>query len=143
MDNEIVKVTDVMQTSLHMIDGVASVASAIAEMGRLKVSSLIISRRHEGDEYGVVTVHDIAARVVGANRSAERTSVYQIMTKPALTINADMHVKYAIRLLARLGLSRALVMRDNEVVGLVTLRDLVLGYSDGENSPSHEAPDSS
>ena len=136
MDNEIVKVADVMQNSLHMVDGVASVASAIAEMGRLKVSSLVISRRHEGDEYGVVTVHDIAARVVGANMSAERTSVYQIMTKPALTIPAEMHVKYAIRLLARLGLSRALVTRDDEVVGLVTLRDLVIGYRDGESPAS-------
>jgi len=136
MQTEVVKVADVMQASLHMIDGVASVASAIAEMGRLKVSSLVISHRHEGDEYGVVTVQDIAARVVGLNRSAKRTSVYEIMTKPALTISAEMHVKYAIRLLARLELSRALVMREEEVVGMVTLRDLVIGYRESESAAS-------
>ncbi len=63
METKIVKVADVMQFSLHMVDGVASVASAIAGMGRLQVSSLVIERRHEGDEYGGVTVHDIAARL--------------------------------------------------------------------------------
>lgn len=136
METKNVKVADVMQSSLHMVDGVASVASAIAEMGRLQVSSLVIERRHEGDEYGVVTVHDIAARVISANRSAERTSVYEIMTKPALAISAEMHVKYAIRLLARLGLRRSLVLREEQVVGLVTLRDLVLGYQESESSGS-------
>ena len=67
-----------------------------------------------------------------AGVSAERTSVYEIMTKPALTLNAQMNVKYAIRLLARLGLSRALVANGEKVLGVVTLRDLVLSYANPE-----------
>lgn len=130
MGAEQVKVGDVMRTSLHMIDGVASVGSAIDDMRRLGVSSLVIERRHEGDEHGIVTVQDIAAGVVSVNRSAERTSVYEIMTKPALTLNAAMHVKYAIRLLSRLGLGRALVTDGQGLVGFVTLRDLVIAHSD-------------
>ena len=53
-------------------------------------------RRNADDEYGILTVRDIAAEVVGANRSVARTSVYEVMTKPALTVAADMNVKYAI-----------------------------------------------
>ena len=41
-----------------------------------------------------------------------------------------MNVKYAIRLLARLGLSRALVVGDDGLLGLVTQRDLVLGHQE-------------
>jgi len=130
METRVVKVADVMRTSLHMIDGVASVRKAIDEMKRHSVSSLVIERRHEGDEYGVVTVQQIASEVVAKNASTNRTSVYQIMTKPAMTLNADMNVKYAIRLLARLGLTRALVTGGEGLLGLVTLRDLVLGYVD-------------
>jgi signal-transduction protein with cAMP-binding, CBS, and nucleotidyltransferase domain len=128
MEARIVRVADVMRTSLHMVNGLASVQRAIEEMKRLGVSSLVIERRNDDDEYGVVTVHDIAARVISANRSTERTSVYEVMTKPALTISAEMNVKYAIRLLAGLNLRRALVTSAEGVVGLVTLRDLVLGH---------------
>lgn len=124
----VVKVADVMQTSLHIVDGLQSVQSAIETMGRLGVSSLVIERRNEHDEYGVVTVRDIAAKVVSVNRSTERTSVYEIMTKPALTISPDMNVKYAIRLLSRFGVGRALVRDADGLVGLATLRDLLLGH---------------
>ena len=134
MESGFIRVADVMRTELHMIDGLASVQSAIEEMNRLKVSSLVIEHRHEGDEYGIVTVKDIAAKVVAVNRSTERTSVYQIMTKPALTISADMNVKYAIRLLARLEHNRALVTGAKDLIGLASLRDLVLSYADHEKS---------
>ena len=70
-----VKVADVMQTSLHMVDGLSSVADAISEMSRLGVSSLLIERRNDGDEFGVVTMRDIARKVVGASKSTARTSV--------------------------------------------------------------------
>ena len=129
-----VKVADVMQTSLHKVDGLSSVEDAISEMSRLGVSSLLIERRHAGDEFGVVTMRDIAKKVVGVSKSTARTSVYEVMTKPALTVAAEMNVKYAIRLLSRFGINRALVTRDNELVGLVTLRDMVIGYAGGAKS---------
>ena len=131
MPDTVVKVADVMQTSLHIVDGLSSVENAISEMSRLGVSSLLIERRHTGDEFGIVTVRDIARKVVGASKSTARTSVYEVMTKPALTVAAGMNVKYAIRLLSRFGINRALVTRDNDLVGLVTLRDMVVGYADG------------
>ena len=50
------------------------------------------------------------------------------MTKPVLTVDAEMNVKYAVRLMSRFGLSRAVVTEGREPVGLVTLRDIVLGH---------------
>lgn len=134
MDTKIVRVGDVMRTTLHKINGLATVQEAIAEMGRLGVGSLIIERRNEDDEYGMITVKDIAAKVVSANRSVARTSVYEVMIKPVMTLGADMNVKYAIRLLSRLGLTRALVVREDELLGLVTVRDMVLGYVEVEEN---------
>lgn len=134
METGTIRVAEVTRTSLHVVDGLATVQDAIEEMHRHSVSSLVIERRDDDDEYGVVTVHDIAAKVVAVNRSAERTSVYEIMTKPALTVSAEMNVKYAIRLLSRLGLTRALVTDGNALLGLVTLRDLVVSYAGGGES---------
>ncbi len=122
----IVCVGDVMTASPRVIDGLASVREAIEVMRAENVGSLIIDKRHEADEYGLVGVHDIAEQVIGIDRSIDRTSVYEIMSKPVLTVDKQMTVKYAIRLLTRFRLTRALVVEHGKMVGIVTLRDMTL-----------------
>ena len=123
------RVRTVMTPAPRVVDGLASVRQAIDLMREQHVSSLIIDRRYEGDEYGMVTVADIAGQVIGPDRSLERTSVYEIMSKPVLTLDADMDIKYAIRILTRFKLTRALVTEQGHMVGLVTLRDMAIRYS--------------
>ncbi len=131
MAESFVKVGDIMRPELKKINGLKSVREAIDMMREANTSSLVIERRHEGDEYGIVTVQDIAGNVISKSRSVDRTSVYEVMTKPALTVSADMNIKYAIRLLFRLGVRRALVTRGGGVVGYISQRDLVVSYVDG------------
>jgi signal-transduction protein with cAMP-binding, CBS, and nucleotidyltransferase domain len=123
-------VRDVMSESPQVIDGLATVREAIERMRDHGVSSVVVDRRDDHDEYGIVVIHDIAEHVVSANRSPDRTSVYEVMSKPVITLDAEMDIKYAVRLLYRFGLSRAIVVEDGALVGLVTLRDLVLRYVD-------------
>lgn len=121
-------VRDVMTPNPRIVAGLATVSQAVALMREHGVSSLVIDKRHPGDEYGIVVMQDIAAKVIGENRSAERTSVYEIMSKPVLVVDADMDIKYAIRMLARFSLSRALVTDAGKLVGIVTMRDMVLRF---------------
>lgn len=129
MEETFTRVDALMRTDLHRIDGLDNIHVALAMMREHKVSSLIIDRRHPGDEYGFLTVNEIASRVIAENRSFERTSVYQVMDKPVLTIVPEMNVKYAVRLLTQLGRRRALVQGDGGLLGFVSLRDLVLSYA--------------
>ncbi|MCP5036164.1 MAG: CBS domain-containing protein [Rhodobacteraceae bacterium] len=126
---DIVRVADVMHIEVHMIDGLAHIRDAIELMNRHRVSSLIIKRRDEGDEHGFLSVEHIAARVIAVNRSLERTSVYEVMDKPTLTLDPNMNIKYAIRLLAQLDRRRALVTGKGGILGFVTLRELVARFS--------------
>ena len=64
-------------------------------------------------------------------RAADRISVYEIMSKPVLVVEAEMDIKYAIRMLVRFGLSRALVTEAGKLVGIVTMRDMVLRFLPG------------
>ena len=123
-----VKVRDVMTPRLHVIDGLASVSEAMDLMRQYRVSALVIDRRHDGDEYGIVVVHDIASKVIAPDRAPERTSVYEIMSKPVLTLDHEMDIRYAIRMLARFSLSRGLVVAEGKPVGIVTMRDMVFRY---------------
>ena len=125
-----VRVSDVMVTNLHTIEGLATVAEAMAAMRRHQVSSLAVNRRDEDDELGIVTVRDIAREVIARNRAPERVNVYEIMAKPVLTVPSEMIARYAVRLLVRFAISRALVVDQNRnPLGMVTIRDLVIGLT--------------
>lgn len=122
------RVEDVMTAEVHSIDGLATVAEAMALMREHSVSSLAVNRRDESDEVGMLVVSDIARNVIAPNRSPERVNVYEIMSKPVVTLPSDMLARYAVRLLVRFDISRAIVVdHDRNPVGIVTLRDLVIG----------------
>jgi len=124
------RVRDAMTTSVRTIEAMATVADAIRAMREAGVSSLVVERRDDADEFALLVVSDIAREVISKNRAADRVNVYEVMSKPVVTVPADMQVKYAVRLLVRFGLSRALVVGDQrEPVGIVTLRDMVLSYA--------------
>jgi predicted transcriptional regulator len=125
-----IKVVEVMTRDLHRIDSMATVRAAMEKMTNEQVSSLVVERRDEKDEYGMIVVTDIAREVVAANLSFDRVQVYEVMSKPVVYVDPGMDLRYAIRLLVRFGLSRALVLgSDREVQGMVTLRDMVLRYA--------------
>lgn len=129
-DDRVIRVSDLMGPEVHTIDGLATAAEAMATMKQLQISSLVVNRRDDDDELGVVTVSDLAREVITRDRAPERVNVYEIMTKPALTVRSGMLARYAARLLVRFGVSRALVVDDDGTPrGLVTLRDLVLGLT--------------
>ena len=124
----ILRVGDIMRTEVHSIEGLATVTEAIALMRRHRVSSLVVPRRDEDDEFGLIVVSDIASRVIAENRAPERVNVYEIMSKPVLTLPSKMQARHAVRLLVRFDVSRAVVVdHDRNPVGIATLRDLTLG----------------
>ena len=128
----ILRVRDVMRSGVHTVDGLATVSEAVALMRRHHVSSLAVLRRDDDDEMGLVGVTDVARKVIAENRAPERVNVYEIMSKPVLTLPSGMQARYAVRLLVRFGISRAVVVdHDRNPVGMATLRDLVLGPVQG------------
>ena len=128
-----IKVSDMMIPSVHTIGRMATVREAINAMRQHGVSSLAVERRDVTDEFGLLVVTDIAREVIAKERSPDRINVYEIMSKPVLTLPFDMNIKYAIRLLVRFGVSRALVVDGQRTpIGIVTLRDMVLRYGEVE-----------
>lgn len=126
-----IRVRDLMVTEMHTIDGLATVTQAMALMKRHQVDYLVVNRRNSDDELGVITVGDIAREVIANNRAPKRVNVYEIMSKPLLTVPDDMLAKYAVRLLVRFERSRAVVVdRQRNPLGRVTLRDLIMGYAE-------------
>lgn len=126
MPAPIVRVKDVMQPEVLRIDGMASAKECAAMMRASKVAELLVAKRNEDDAWGIVTVEDLVQHVVVPRRDAESVFVYEIMTKPVITVPAQMDIRYAIRLMQRIGIGCAPVEHIGEFVGMVTLISLIL-----------------
>jgi predicted transcriptional regulator len=125
-DKKVVRVADVMERDYVIVDGVATVAEALAVLREKNGHFLIVAKRHEDDEFGMVMVADIAKQVLASNRSPERTNVYEIMSKPVLSVQPEMDIRYCARLFHRFGVSAAPVIQGGEVKGIVAYDQLVL-----------------
>ena len=124
--HKIIRVKDVMANTYVMVEGVTTVKEGIRLARQHAVKALVVNKRHDDDEYGIVLMNDIAKKVLAQNRSVERTNIYEIMTKPALSVAPDMNVKHCARLFERFGVSRAPVIEDGKVIGMVSYNNIVL-----------------
>lgn len=123
---KIVRVRDVMKHNVDIVDGRTTVTEALRTMKHVENKSLIVDKRHEGDEYGMLLLSDVAKRVLAQDRSPDRVNVYEIMSKPVLSVKPDMDIRYCARLFESFGLSRAPVIERGKVIGMVSYTDMVL-----------------
>jgi CBS domain-containing protein len=115
-----------MKTDFGTIDGIATVADALKQMKALKTAVLIVNKRNENDEYGMLTSGDIARHVLAKDRAPDRVNVYEIMNKPVISVHPDMDIRYCSRLFANYNLVRAPVLENNKVIGMISPNSLVL-----------------
>jgi len=126
-----VLVNQVMMPNFKKVDGITRVAEALKMMKEQNLNALLIEPRDESDVYGILTLKDIARKVISQRRKLHETHVYEIMSKPVLSVPASMPVPYAARLLTNFNVSYAMVIESNQVVGMVSLNRIVTNWNIG------------
>ena len=127
MKKELIRVRDVMRTDFGTVDGMATVEDAIRRMRETDARCLIVNKRDEQDEYGILLISDIARKVLAPNLSPARLNVYEIMAKPLISVHPGMRIHHCAQLFDRFSLSRAPVIdAGSEVLGIVSYSHLVL-----------------
>ena len=125
-ERKIIRVRDVMKKDFDMIDGRITVMEALRTMKHVDTKVLVVNKRNENDEYGMVLISDIAKLVLAKDRSPDRVNVYEIMVKPLLPVDPDMDIRYCARYFENFSLSRAPVVEDKKVIGIISFTDMVL-----------------
>ncbi|HAC33613.1 MAG TPA: histidine kinase [Gammaproteobacteria bacterium] len=125
-DISVITVRDVMSTEVHWIEGMRTVAEALREMLAVKTSVLMVQKAHDHDEWGMILVSHIARQVLSVDRSPERTNVYEIMQKPVIKVEAEMDIRYCAALFSNHSLTRAPVVEEGNVIGMISPVNLVL-----------------
>lgn len=125
-DRDWTPVRNVMRTDVTHVDGKITVLEALRIMKRDQVTCLIVNKRFESDEWGMLLFSDVAKQVIAKDRAPERVNVFEIMAKPVISVRPDMDIRYCARLFDRFGISHAPVIENDKVVGMVSYYLLVL-----------------
>ncbi len=127
-NTSIIRARDVITKGIVSIDGMATAKEAAATMRSNKVPSLLVAKRHVDDAWGILTYKDFFKGVIIPGRSPKDVNVYEIMTKPIITVPADMDIRYVARLLYRSDIQRAPVEDCGELIGMISLSSLILDH---------------
>ena len=125
-DTEPVRVRDVMKVEFDVVDGLDTVADALHNMQHIETKALIVKRRDDRDEIGIVELEDIATEVLAKDRAPERVNIYEIMEKPVISIDPAMDIRYCARLFERHKIARTAVVENREVIGIISYTDIVI-----------------
>jgi CBS domain-containing protein len=101
----------------------ASVLDAIRQMAERHIGALLVIE--DGKLAGVVSERDYARKVVLLGRASNSTAVREIMSAPVITATPGQTVDAAMRLMTTHRTRHLPVMRDGQVLGVVSIGDLV------------------
>lgn len=118
------KVGDIMTQKVIMID---------ASMTATKVAKLIVKHEVEGfpvtengKPIGIVTGWDLLTKVVAKGLNPNKVKVKEFMTSSPITCSPDNSVIEVAKLIAKHGIKRVPVIKNNKVVGIFTPYDITL-----------------
>jgi signal-transduction protein with cAMP-binding, CBS, and nucleotidyltransferase domain len=116
---------DIMTKPLVFVDGLDTVHEAIQQMKTAKVDALIVNKRDVKDAYAIITVNDIIKKIYNKDLNPKEVYVYEIMTKPVITIPAEMNIRYIPRLFLRAKIQLAPVEENGEYLGMISYSSLI------------------
>jgi CBS domain-containing protein len=116
---------EIMTREVILIRGSATVAEAVNLMKEKKLRGLIVEPRSAVDPYGMVTETDIIYKVAAFGHDPKTMRVYEIMTKPCITVNSELGVEYVARLFAQSRIRRAPVVRGSTLLGIISVSDIL------------------
>ena len=120
-------VRDVMTPvdKIVMISPFARVRELLQLMQEKHVKSVIVDRTGLHDAYGIVTYTNILEAIFTNDGDMDLINVYDIATKPIIQVVSPLDIKYAAQLMVRQKVTRLAVTWEGDLVGLVTMTDIV------------------
>jgi signal-transduction protein with cAMP-binding, CBS, and nucleotidyltransferase domain len=117
------KILDEKSGELLTIDGAAPVIEAVKQMVEANVGSLLVTE--DGRIVGIVTERDYLRRVALEGRDENEAAVREIMTTPLVVVARETTVDECMSLMTEQRIRHLPVAEGDEVIGLVSIGDLV------------------
>ncbi len=119
-------VSKIMSKNPKTVGPAVSIVSAAKKMRTARVGSLLVKKGKQ--LVGIVTDTDIVRRAVATSKPLGKLTVEKIMTTPLCTIEGSESVDDAQEMMGDLGVRHLAVTKAGEIVGVVSVRDVMLSY---------------
>ncbi|MDW8360258.1 MAG: CBS domain-containing protein [Candidatus Caldarchaeum sp.] len=123
-------VGDIMSTRVVTASTEETVYRVASLMASAGVGSCVIVR--DDKPVGIVTERDIVRRFVARGPTSRKVKVGDIMTSPVIVVGEKTGLAEAAAIMAQHRIRRLVVVRDEELVGVVSVTDLVRSIGEGE-----------
>lgn len=119
-------VSKIMSKQPKTVGPSVSIVSAAKKMKAARVGSLFVKKGKK--LVGIVTDTDIVRRAVATSKPLGKMTVEKIMTSPICTIEGAQSVDEAQDMMGDLGVRHLAVTKSGEIVGVVSVRDVMMFY---------------
>jgi CBS domain-containing protein len=117
-------VKDIMTRPVVVIRSSATVQNAILLMRAKRLRSLIVEKT-EATPYGIITEKDIVFKVIAPGKNPDFVRVCDVMRQPCIQVSASATVQAVAQSLADAGIHRAPVIEHDELLGIVSVTDIL------------------
>jgi CBS domain-containing protein len=118
-------VGDIMSTEVITVAECETMFAAAARMSEHGVSCVVVTS--DAALVGILTEKDVLKGVAQSDTDFRRLQVRQRMSRPAHVVPADTSLLEAGKIMAARGIKRLPVIRDGQLVGIVTQTDITRG----------------
>jgi len=116
-------VKNVMAKPVVTIEKESSVYKAAKIMSKKNIGCIVVTDKKT--PVGIATERDILKRVVARRLDATKVKMKDIMSKPLVTVNGNMPIINAIRVMEKNKVRHLPIVDKGKLVGIVTQRDLI------------------
>jgi len=119
-------VAQIMKKPVKSVGPTTSVVSAAKTMKSARIGALLVKK---GKQFvGIVTDTDVVRRAISSGKPLGKLTVQKIMTSPVCTLESSQSVDDAQDMMGDLGVRHLAVTQNGNVVGIVSVRDLLMHY---------------
>jgi len=119
----IVIVRDIMTKNVRVVRPDTSVQEVVATMNKFNIGSIVVVQGER--PVGIITERDILKRQVEPCLAPETLTARHIMSSPVITIDENLSIEEAARLMTKKRAKRLPVMNGGKLVGIITYTDIV------------------
>lgn len=120
--------------TVYLDDSVLDVAAVLREEG---VGSAVVLDAHD-EVLGIVTDRDLVVYGQEFVDSLEQTAVNQVLSMTVFSVGPDVDLRELTERMREEGVRRVPVVADGDLLGIVTLDDIVVHLADQLDSPELE-----
>ena len=129
-------ISKIMHKDVMSVRSTTSAQQCAVKMTKERVGCLIVLEKRE--PVGIITERGFADLVKKGNFDCKKVTAQDFMTKPIISIDANASYEKAMRIFDKEEIKRMPVTDDGDVVGLLTLRNLVIHSKKSMNKLKRE-----